>query len=59
MIYPYNVNNRKDSTTIEYLNFDGPFYCGKGLEIQDVALCCSSCNSSRGAMKLTVWFRTN
>ncbi len=57
MIYPYDVNNRKDSATIEHLNFDGPFYWKEGLNIEDIVICCSQCNSSRGVKKLTDWFK--
>jgi hypothetical protein len=59
MIFPYDVNNRKDSATIEHLNYDGPFYWDKGLKAEDIVFCCGSCNSSRGRKKLTDWFKTN
>jgi hypothetical protein len=58
MIFPYNINNRKDSATIEHLNFDGPFYWKKGLQAKDIVICCGSCNSSRGIKKLNDWFKT-
>ncbi len=59
MLYPYDVNNRKDSATIEHLNFDGPFYWKNGLQIKDIVICCGQCNSSRGKKGLLNWFKTN
>ena len=53
-----NIDKRKDSATIEHLNFDGPFYWNDGLQIEDIVICCGSCNSSRGIMKLHDWFKT-
>lgn len=59
MIFPYDVNRRKDSATIEHLNFDGPFYWNDdGFQIEDIIYCCQSCNSSRGIKKLQDWFKT-
>ena len=58
MIYPYDVTNRKDSTTIEHLNFDGPFYWKENLQIKDIVICCGQCNSSRSIKKLPDWFKT-
>jgi len=26
LIFPYDTKNRRDSATIEHLNFNGPFY---------------------------------
>jgi hypothetical protein len=58
MIFPYDVNRRKDSATIEHLNYDGPFYWGDdGFFIDDIVYCCGSCNSSRGIKKLHDWFK--
>src|SRR5262245_59293189 len=58
MLYPYVAKNHADCATIEHLNFNGPFYWNKGLQAQDSAICCGSCNSSRGVKKLTDWFKT-
>ncbi len=58
LIFPYNTLNRKDSATIEHLNFDGPFYWDKGLKIKDIVICCGSCNSSRGVNRLRDWFNS-
>jgi len=59
MIFPYDTNNRKDSATIEHLNFDGPFYWKDGLQIEDIVIVCSSCNSSRGIKPLFDWFKAS
>ena len=58
MLFPFDVNKRQDSATIEHLNFDGPFYWNKGLQIEDIVICCGSCNSSRGIKKLKDWFKS-
>jgi hypothetical protein len=58
MIYPYSVNDRKNSSTIEHLNFDGPFHRSEGLQTEDIVMCCGSCNSSRGAKTLSDWFES-
>lgn len=47
-----------DKATIEHLSFDGPFYWGKGLQREDVVICCGSCNSSRGDRQLIDWFHS-
>lgn len=36
----------------------GPFYWKDGLQIEEVVICCGSCNSSRGIKKIRDWFRT-
>ncbi|MFA5947046.1 MAG: HNH endonuclease [Patescibacteria group bacterium] len=43
----------KDRATIEHFHNDGPFN-----EKFYAAICCGSCNSSRGAKDLSVWFKT-
>jgi hypothetical protein len=58
MIYPYLSKSSADCATIEHLNFDGPFYWSDGLQAHDIVICCGTCNSSRGAKKLTDWFKT-
>ncbi len=40
--------------TIEHFNNDGPFN-----EKFNVAICCRGCNSSKGTMRLSVWFKTS
>ena len=57
MLYPVNRKRQGDSATIEHLNFDRPFYWKEGLKIKDVAICCGRCNSSRGSLRLTEWFK--
>jgi hypothetical protein len=44
--------------TIEHLNFDEPFYVSKGLQKEDVVICCLACNSSRGTKRLLDWFKS-
>ena len=39
--------------TIEHFNNDGPFE-----KKYNVAICCRSCNSSKGTMKMSAWFKT-
>lgn len=59
MINPYNVENRRDSITIEHLSSDPPYHWSEGLQAQDIVICCGSCNSSRGAKKLADWFNSS
>lgn len=58
MIYPYQSQQCKDSATIEHLNSEPPFHWSDGLRENGIAMCCGSCNSSRGAKKLTDWFKS-
>jgi len=58
MTYPFSRDKQKDCATIEHLNFDGPFYCSKGLQLEDIVICCGQCNSSRGIKRLSDWFKT-
>jgi len=58
MIYPFISARQSDCATIEHLNFNGPFYWKEGLQIEDIVICCGSCNSSRGVKKLSDWFKT-
>src|SRR2546423_10641606 len=39
--------------TIEHFNNDGPFD-----KRHNVAICCRSCNASKGTMRLSAWFKT-
>jgi hypothetical protein len=52
------AGSRADEATIEHLNFDGPFYIRDGLRKEDVVICCRGCNSSRGTLKLSDWFKS-
>lgn len=62
MIYPWRSNNRKDSATIEHLREVKPFYwtdkagLRTSLKKEELAICCGSCNSSRGKKSLREWF---
>ena len=58
MIYPYDVQNRRDSATIEHLNSEPPFHWCHGLREDGIVMCCGSCNSSRGIKKLNEWFKS-
>ncbi len=58
MINPYNVENRRDSVTIEHLSPHPPFHCSEGMDVNNIAMCCGSCNSSRGAKELSDWFKS-
>jgi hypothetical protein len=42
--------------TIEHLNEKRPFYWDEGLKKGGLAICCGSCNSSRGRKTLRDWF---
>ena len=44
--------------TIEHLSCDPPFYWKDGLKKSGLAICCGSCNSSRGKKTLPNWFKT-
>jgi 5-methylcytosine-specific restriction endonuclease McrA len=39
--------------TIEHFNNEGPFE-----EKYNLAICCRRCNSSKGTMRLSAWFKT-
>jgi len=56
MVQPYDRARIMDCATIEHHNRDGPFYWKDGLELRDIVLCCSPCNSSRGTKLLPDWF---
>lgn len=58
MINPYDMENRRDSVTIEHLSPDPPFHWSDGMRADNIVLCCGSCNSSRGAKKLIDWFKS-
>ena len=58
MIYPYDLQQRRDSATIEHLNCEPPFHWSDGLREDGIAMCCGSCNSSRGKKRLTDWFKS-
>ena len=49
---PYAMGS--SGATIEHFHNDGPFN-----EKFNVAICCRGCNSSKGTMRLSVWFKTS
>lgn len=53
MIYPSASGWRGDWATIEHLNYLPPWN-----NSVTVAICCFSCNASRGDKKLMDWFKT-
>lgn len=53
LVYPWDSNNRTDSATIEHLNHLPPWD-----NIETVAYCCGSCNSSRRDLPILEWFGT-
>ncbi len=53
MIYPWDSSNRGNSATIEHLNHLPPWD-----NIETVAYCCGSCNSSRGPKTHEEWFKS-
>ena len=54
----FSHTSRKDMPTIEHLHEKPPFYWEKGLKEEGLAICCGSCNSSRGNKGLREWFYT-
>jgi hypothetical protein len=54
----FSRRSPKNRPTIEHLSEKPPFYWSDGLKEDGLAICCSSCNSSRGKKKLRDWFRT-
>ena len=54
IIKPSSGNKRNDGATIEHLNFLPPWN-----NPNTVAICCWSCNSSRGKKKILDWFKTS
>lgn len=57
MIYPYDRQNVRDSATIEHLSPHFPFHVSEGIKEDNIAMCCSSCNSSRREKELSDWFK--
>lgn len=65
MISPGAVGRRGDWATIEHLNHRQDWnsvesYIVAGKPVPEiVAICCGTCNSSRGSKKLSDWFKTS
>jgi len=57
MIKPKIGYRRIDWATIEHFREKGPFYWPE-LKKEDIAICCSQCNSSRGRKELSEWFKS-
>jgi hypothetical protein len=53
MVNPRESKKRSDWATIEHLNHLPPWD-----NISTIAICCGSCNSSRGNKKITDWFKS-
>lgn len=49
---------RTTMATIEHLNEKPPFHWHQGLNEGGLAICCGSCNSSRGRKTLRDWFES-
>ncbi len=56
--YRGRIGNPGDKATIEHLHRHKPFYVDEGLKLTEVAICCQSCNSSRGRKRLRDWFES-
>lgn len=54
----FSTEERRGWPTIEHLSEKPPFHWGQGLKEDGLAICCWSCNSSRGQKTLRDWFRT-
>ena len=54
----FSADSQRDMPTIEHLNEKRPFHWHEGLKEEGLAICCGSCNSSRGNKSLPDWFRT-
>ena len=54
----FSADSRRGMPTIEHLNEKRPFHWHEGLKEEGLAICCGSCNSSRGNKSLPDWFRT-
>lgn len=55
----FSLLSRRDWPTIEHLNENPPFRWKQGrLSEAVLAICCWSCNASRGKKSLNSWFRT-
>jgi 5-methylcytosine-specific restriction endonuclease McrA len=56
MLPRWDTHNRRNSPTIEHLSPVKPFYMKHGMQLNNIAICCGSCNSSRRDKTLTEWF---
>ncbi len=57
-LHPHTRGMPTDKATMEHFDEDGGVYWGeKGLNESGLGICCGSCNASRGAKSLGVWFK--
>jgi hypothetical protein len=62
---PHDIANRSDSATIEHLNHRADWDSVQDFNSKNkpvypiIAMCCWSCNSSRGSKPLLEWFKLN
>ena len=54
----FSRDSQGNMPTIEHLDENPPFYWQEGLREDGLAICCGSCNSSRGNKSLREWFQT-
>jgi hypothetical protein len=54
----FSRDSPRDRPTIEHLDEHPPFHWREGLTEDGLAICCASCNSSRGQKSLMSWFGT-
>jgi hypothetical protein len=59
MIKPKTGYRRSDWATIEHFREKGPFYWSEKLKEEDISICCSQCNSSRGKKGILNWFESS
>src|SRR5262245_47894113 len=55
---PFSTDSRGTTASIEHLDERPPFHWKDGLREEAFAICCVSCNSSRGTKTLEDWFQT-
>ena len=51
---PFTKRNRSNWATIKHFDNDGPLD-----SVWNIGICCWACNSSKGAMPLSEWFKTD
>ena len=56
MLPRWDTHKRRKSPTIEHLSPVKPFYMKHGMQLNNIAICCGSCNSSRRDKTLKEWF---
>jgi len=51
--YPHTKGNPRDKATFEHIDNNE-----KNISEENIAMCCSSCNSSKGPQKLQDWLKS-